>query len=146
MEPKNEIGFQIHTLSHMIKRMIDQAAFQDQENPVTGIQGRVIGYLYNNRGRDVFQRDIQARFSIRRSTVTGILQLMEKNGFIVRQSVDTDARLKKLELTPKGVEIHEKIGRSIQQVEERLTAGITPEERKDFIRLCEKIRAGIQSA
>ncbi len=145
MELRDEIGFQVHTLSHLIKRMVDQAAFQDQENPVTGMQGRIIGYLYANRGRDVFQRDIQARFSIRRSTVTGMLQLMEKNGFITRRSVDSDARLKKLELTSKGVETHEKIGRSIQQVEERLSAGITRAEKETFLRLCEKIRTNVQT-
>ncbi len=145
MEPRDEIGFQVHTLSHLIKRMVDRAAFQDQEGPVTGMQGRIIGYLYANRDRDVFQRDVQAQFSVRRSTVTGILQLMEKNGFITRQSVEHDARLKKLELTPKGAELHEKIGRSIQRVEEQLSAGITQMEKEEFIRLCEKIRAGIQA-
>ena len=66
------------------------------------MQGWIIGYLYQNRDKEVFQRDIQEQFSIRRSTVTGILQLMEKNGLITRSSVERDARLKKLELTPPG--------------------------------------------
>lgn len=146
MELREEIGFQVHTLSHLIKRMVDQEAFQNRENPVTGMQGRIIGFLYWNRDRnqDVFQRDVQAHFSVRRSTVTGILQLMEKNGLIIRSSVDRDARLKKLELTPKAVEMHEKIGRGIQRVEERIASSITPEEKETFIRLCEKIRLNIE--
>ena len=92
----------------------------------------------------MFQRDIQEQFSIRRSTVTGILQLMEKNGLVTRSSVEQDARLKKLELTQKGIELHERVERSIRQVEDRISNCLTPEEKEEFIRLCEKIRENLQ--
>nr|WP_306286949.1 MarR family transcriptional regulator [Neglectibacter timonensis] len=108
------------------------------------MHGWVIGYLYENRNRDVFQRDLQEQFSIRRSTVTGILQLMEKNGLITRQSVDEDARLKKIVLTPKAIEQHEQIHRSIRKVEEQLSEGLTPEEKQTFLELCDKIRRNIE--
>lgn len=144
MEYEKDIGFQIRTLSHLVKRIVDQTAFTKEEIHPTGVQGWIIGYLYNNRHKEVFQRDIQEHFSIRRSTVTGILQLMEKNGFITRSSVDRDARLKRLELTPKAVELHERVGRSIRQVEERLAQSLTEEEKSEFIRLCEKIRENLE--
>lgn len=143
MEHREEIGFQVHMLSHLMKRIVDRKVFQGRENPVTGMQGRVIGYLYANRDRDVFQRDIQSQFSVRRSTVTGILQLMEKNGLIVRLPVERDARLKKLELTPLAVQMHDAIGRGIAAVEECAAAGLTAEEKETFISLCEKIRGSI---
>lgn len=145
MDHRKEIGFQVHTLSNLIRRMVDQKAFPGQERPITGMHGWLIGYLYENRGRDIFQRDVQEHFSIRRSTVTGILQLMEKNGLITRTSVDQDARLKKLELTPKAVEIHENVEKSIAAVEERLSSGLTPEEKRTFLELCEKIKKGIEN-
>lgn len=144
MEHRDEIGFQIRTLSNLIKRQVDQTVFQGREKPATGMQGWVVGYLYHNRDKDVFQRDLQEQFSIRRSTVTGILQLMEKNGLITRASVEQDARLKKITLTPKAIEMHEQIGRGIQAVENKISAGLTPEEKKTFIELCEKIRANIE--
>lgn len=118
MEYREDIGFQIRTLSHLVKRTVDQVAFDEQDDHPTGVQGWILGYLYENQGREIFQRDIQEHFSIRRSTVTGILQLMERNGLITRSSVERDARLKKLELTPRGVELHERVERSIRQVED----------------------------
>lgn len=139
------VGFQVNTLSHLIRRFTDQAILDAEQNPVTGMQSWIIGYLYGNREKDVFQRDIQTHFSVRRSTVTGILQLMEKNGLITRQSVDYDARLKKLELTPMAIEGHERFHRCIQETEAKLSAGFTPEEKETFIRLCEKLRAHIES-
>ena len=129
MEHRDEIGFQVRTLSNLIKRLVDQTAFQGRERPATGMHGWVIGYLYENRNRDVFQRD---------------LQLMEKNGLITRQSVDEDARLKKIVLTPKAIEQHEQIHRSIRKVEEQLSEGLTPEEKQTFLELCDKIRRTIE--
>ena len=73
MEYREDLGFQIRTLSHLVKRVIDQTAFSGEEVHPTGVQGWIIGYLYENRDKEVFQRDIQQQFSIRRSTVTGIL-------------------------------------------------------------------------
>ena len=146
MEYQEDLGFQIRTLSHMVKRMVDQTAFSGTDAHPTGVQGWILGYLYTNQDKEVFQRDIQQQFSIRRSTVTGILQLMEKNGLITRSSVDRDARLKKLELTPYAIELHERVGRSIRQVETSLAESLSPEEKKEFIRLCEKIRASLLSS
>lgn len=145
MEYREDIGFQIRTLSHLVKRTVDQVAFDEQDDHPTGVQGWILGYLYENQGREIFQRDIQEHFSIRRSTVTGILQLMERNGLITRSSVERDARLKKLELTPRGVELHERVERSIRQVEDRLSQCLTPEEKATFLTICEKIRAHLKA-
>ena len=144
MEYREDIGFQIRTLSHLVKRTVDQVAFDEQDDHPTGVQGWILGYLYENQGREIFQRDIQEHFSIRRSTVTGILQLMERNGLITRSSVERDARLKKLELTPRGVELHARVERSIRQVEDRLSQCLTPEEKATFLTICEKIRAHLK--
>lgn len=142
--PTNDIGFQVSRLSRQIRMTANQMAFSDQsDTPVTGMQGWLIGYLYDHRDQDVFQRDIQARFSIRRSTTTGMLQLMEKNGLINRRSVDWDARLKKIELTPKALEMHERVMKGIKAVEETIASSLTKEEWDTFMRLCEKIRQGL---
>ena len=141
MDERENIGFQIRTLSHLVKRTVDKTV--PGEGRPTGMQGWIIGYLYANRDREVFQRDIQEHFSIRRSTVTVILQLMEKNGYITRSSVDRDARLKKLELTPHAIELHERMGMRIREMEARLTQALTPQEKRTFLALCEKLRQSL---
>lgn len=145
MEHRDEIGFQVRTLSNLIKRSVDRIAAQGADSPATAMQGWIIGYLYENRDKDVFQKDVQQQFAVRRSTVTGILQLMEKNGLIVRSSVETDARLKKITLTPKAVEMHEQIVNGIKQVEKSINTSLTPQERKTFISLCEKVRSNLET-
>ena len=58
MEYREDIGFQIRTLSHLVKRVVDQTAFTGESEQPTGVQGWIIGYLYQNRDKEVFQRDI----------------------------------------------------------------------------------------
>ena len=56
-----------------------QPSLEEHEDEITRKNGWIIGdYLASNRDKDIFQKDIEYNFSIRRSTVSGILQLMEK--------------------------------------------------------------------
>ncbi len=140
MEDKRTLGREIKVISNLIKRGLSQTAAFDQLEHLTGTHGWVIKYLYENRERDVYQRDIESEFSIRRSTVTGILQCMEKNELIERQSVENDARLKKLVLTSKAIQIHRKVEETIADFEKNLSDGITKEEREVFFRVTDKIK------
>ena len=124
MTRKETIGFDIRTLSILIKRYMENSATKQYVDNLTGMHGWVIGYLYENRDRDVYQRDLETQFSIRRSTATGILQLMEKNELIVREPVEADARLKKLVLTPKALDIHKMVEADRERTEKELTKGI----------------------
>lgn len=121
-----EIGKQIRILANLLKREVEKP--QDARHGLTVVQSHVIGFLYDNRDRDVFQRDVENEFSIRCSTATEILKLMQRDGLITKEFVDYDDRLKKLILTPKAIEIHEDIHRQIECVEEKLRAGFSEEE------------------
>ena len=99
--------------------------------------------MYANQNKDIFQKDIEMEFSIRRSTVTGIIKLLEKNELITRESVSYDARLKKLVLTEKAIELHHEIMSEIYKVEDRLTEGITSEEKEVFLKVVEKMKQNL---
>ena len=94
-------------MDNLIFRKINQFARANGVEQATPMHGWIIEYLYRHREEQVFQRDIEREFSITRSTVTNILQLMERKGYIQRQSVPQDARLKQLVLTEEGVRFHE---------------------------------------
>ncbi len=110
----------------------------------TGVHGWAIKFFYENREKDVFQRDFEARFSIRRSTATNMLKLMEKNGIITRQKVPYDARLKKIMLTDKAIEIHKKATDNITMIDSMLKKGISPSELYTFYSVIDKIKANLE--
>ena len=142
MEREQTIGFRIRTLSLSIKRAID-ASRARSDFSCTGTHGWVIGYLYENRHRDVFQRDIEKQFSVRRPTMTEILKLMEKNGLLVRERDENDARLKKIRLTPLALSIHERHERHIESFEATLREGISDSEMQTFFAVIDKLKANV---
>ncbi len=145
MERKNQIGFEIKVISNLIQRKIDSTASGRGLAKLTPMQGWIIDYIYNNQNKsDIFQRDVETEFTIRRSTATGILKLMEKNGLITRIPVGFDARLKKLVLTKEAIAFHEKIVLEIEKIEAQISKGLTEQERTSFFTIMEKIKRNIE--
>ena len=107
-----DAGRLINTVSHKLKR---QVAFPEAESGLSNMQRLVLNYiLFQVLKRDIYQKDIEREFQIRRSTATGILQLLEREGFIYRETAEQDARLKKLIPTEKtGTAIKESIGKRL---------------------------------
>ncbi|MGB4660202.1 MAG: MarR family transcriptional regulator [Mobilitalea sp.] len=145
MEQKKLVGNEVKKLSNLFKRRIDQSSVFNEYDNITGLHGMVIGFLFfHHEQGDLFQRDIETEFSIRRSTATGILQLMEKNELIIREAVSYDARLKKIILTPKAISLHEKIRNEIMNTEMELAKGLTEEEIQNFFATISKMKKNIE--
>ena len=72
--------------------------------------------------------------------MTGILQIMEKKGYILRVSVPTDARLKKILLTEKGEKLYYTVRDHIHETETFLVKGMTEEEVEQLLFLLGKIK------
>lgn len=136
------LGGLIHKVAHKMKREIDHA---NQKLGVSGVQGRIIGYVRcESKNRDVFQKDIEEHFELRRSSVTSTLQNLEKMGFIVRESIPTDQRLKRIVLTKKALDIHNQITKNIEQVEKEAFSSINKEEEQLLSDLLKRILNNIE--
>ena len=125
-------------------RKRNQFARENDVEQATPMHGWIIGYLYRHRDTPVFQRDIEREFSITRSTVTNILQLMERKGYIERRSVPQDARLKQLVLTEEGICFHEKTMLCFHQTDDYVAGLLTAEENTELLRLLNKLRDALQ--
>jgi len=140
-QPENRhIGFELRRVSNLIRREIDNAMSSRNIEKLTGMQGKVIGFLCHNAHRDIFQRDIENEFSIRRSTATAMLQTMEKSGLIKRVTVEYDARLKRIIPTAVALERHKIFEYEINRVEASVLNGITSEESENLLAILDKIR------
>ena len=111
---EKEVSFITRKLANLIKRDVEKSCNKLGFERVKGVNGWAIAYFYENRGNNIFQKDFEEKFSIRRSTASVILKNMEQKGLIMRVSVESDARLKKIVLTEKAIEIHKKILKNIK--------------------------------
>ena len=138
---EKDCGMWIHVLSHKLRKRMDANM---QELGLTGVQSRVMRYiLVKCADGPVFQRDVESAFGMSRSTATGILQLMEKNDLIQRESVERDARLKSLIPTEKAVRLDEKIGQYLHQTEQRLTRGMSSQQLAMFLETAAQMAANL---
>ena len=141
----DDIGFAVRKLSNLIKRDVENSRTKLGLDPVKGVNGWAIAYFYENREKDIFQKDFEEKFSIRGSTASKILKTMEQKGYIERISVESDARLKKIVLTEKAVDIHKKITKEIENRERRLRKGISDSELKTFYEVMQKLSSNMEN-
>ncbi len=145
--PKEEkkIGIEINIVANLLRREMDRRYREDsgEEETLSGVRWWLVHYLMQHEGEDVFQKDIEERFSVRRSTVSKGLKLMEQKGFIRRRPVEYDARLKKLELTPKTRALYVEAQRQEAQIEQLLRSAISPEETEVFFGIMQKLKASL---
>ena len=141
--PKKPIGRELHALNHLISRRASNSEYLQYAKSVTGTNGWIIGYIAENSNKDIYQKDLEAKFSITRSTTSKVIKLMEQKGFIQRCSVPHDARLKKLVLTPKAIALHESIKKGLDQMESDLVKGFSKEEIELFLRFVERMKKNI---
>lgn len=125
-----QLRLRLRNVNLRIKRLIGNSETKKQFDNVTGMHGYVIGFLKNNLDRDIFQRDVEKTFSIRRSTATTILQGMEKNGLIVRHPTEYDTRLKKIILTEKAKQMCETFESDCAVIDSVILKGFTEAEAK----------------
>jgi DNA-binding MarR family transcriptional regulator len=139
-----KLGFELHRSSRLVKRYMDNDTSKLYIEKITGTHGWALGFFFHNKDRDVFQKDFEQEFNIRRSTASNILALIEKNGLIQREGVPYDARLKKITLTQKALDIQQKIDKSFEKLEDTIKQDITDEELEVFFRVIDKINSNLE--
>ena len=109
------MGRLIQVLSHQMKRKSCVNSMINDDG-LTTMQKHVLKFLLlETLHKVVYQKDI----------ATGMLQLLEKNGFIVRESEKKDARLKRIIPTKKAEALRPSILAHIRQSETQLTTDIS---------------------
>ena len=75
--------------------------------------------------------------------MTSIVKVMEKKGYIERENVPGDARLKRLILTPLGEEMHFKTKQTLDSLELQIRKDLTEDEIEAFFTVSDKIRKNL---
>ncbi len=135
-----QLGFELKAANNMIRRKMEVIFAQQDGYELNGMQGPLLGYLYHkSRNGDVYQKDVEREFRIRRSTATVMLQSLEQKGYLVRVASTEDARLKRILLTEKAIRHHDLIEEQIRIFNRELEAGLTEEEKETFLRILDKM-------
>ncbi len=121
------VSFTMRMIHNLIKDVITKSSPKLEVHPQSQLQGGILGFLYHSEG-PVYQKDIEKVFHISRATATNTLQVMEKNGLILRKSEDKDARLKRIYLTDVARACHAQVETHMHATDARMLAGLSEED------------------
>lgn len=132
-----KVGKMIHILDNQIKRNMDSIA---QQYGLTIIQYIVMEHIKElGENGEIYQRDIERLMNVRRSTVSSVLGLLEGKGFLKREGVKKDARLKKLTLTEQGASVFKQLKTEIDKEDNRMSDIFSDEELRQLSEFMERM-------
>jgi len=142
------VSMEIKKTHNCLRRYTEAQIAETIQSDLTGMQGMIIGYIYVKsicEGHDIYQRDIEKRFSVRRSTATVILQALEKKGYLTKENVEHDARLKKIILSQKAIDMQKSLDPIFYNAEQKAIEGIAQEDLEVLMTVLEKIRNNVKN-
>lgn len=137
-----EIAKDLKSIANLLKRRLDNTVSKVTTDNITGVQVLILGFI-NESESDVYQKDIEKQFDIRRSTVTNILHGMEKQELIIRKAVNNDARLKKILLTDKAKEIINVLNEEVTKTQQLLIKDIPEKDLEVYLSVIKKMKENL---
>ncbi len=135
------ILFSLHALEHLSRKYMERRMREATGEDLPNNSGFIMHYLeYHEAEGPVYQKDLEKVFHLSKSTITGLVQGLEQAGYVSRESVKEDARLKRVVLTEKGRKHNNLVKKLLQEMDERMSETLTAEEKEIFIKSCEKMR------
>ena len=139
MEEKN-LGYLLKTTSHYFKQCVNKSPVFQNHPEIQQGSSFVLHYLENHKNTNVYQKDFEKYFGFTKSTITGMLNGLEDQGYIRRLKENSDGRLRRIVLTPQGLLLNEEIHQAFQEAEEAVYRLFTAEEYLGLIANLEKVK------
>jgi len=130
------IEFYIRNIAHALSYVNDQEL---SRYDITNQQGRLLGAIYYNfSNRAVNRKFLQEKMGLNGSSVTSLLNSLEKKGYIIRSTNKEDSRALMIKVTPKGEKIVKEVTTYLHNTEEAMISEMTENEVAMFRRLLKK--------
>ena len=103
-------------------------------------QAQVIKYLVDNINKDISQKELENVLGIRKSTMSGILDTMEKKNIIKRISSDVDRRSKIIKFSDENIKHHREVVDKMKIINNIITKDISKKDLDIFFEVLDKMR------
>lgn len=130
------IGYKIIKSEVLIKRKI-LSAFMEKGYDITFEQWTVLNVLYDEPG--LIQSEIAEKTYKDKTNVTRILDVLSKNGYVIRESHEKDRRSSCIYLTDKGKKMFDDLIPCVEFINEQFTKGIMDTELEVLNSILERI-------
>lgn len=140
----NNILLEIKVLDKLLGRFFFKPGTMDEMASITQSQMQILDYIVKCGKNEIYQKDLEEAVDLRRATVSGILQTMEKNQLITRVIDDTDTRTKKIILTKESEKRIAKNKEKVATLQKITTEGISDGDLETFRIVLRKMTQNVQ--
>lgn len=133
------------SISAMINELFVNLHYLDKSKDLffglTPSQVRIMRFIdaRQQAGMKTFQKDVEREYNLKGSSVTSILNNLEKNNWIIRENVDYDARLKSIVFSESAVLVVDQIRSIAKKFDDCLRENLSEAEFIVFCQCSEKI-------
>ena len=142
MSKEHQLLETIQRLYRMADRKTAWYIQRDNPTDLTPMQAVVLQYIMvESKKRDVFNKDIENFFVVKSSSVTSMIHFLERGGYVRRETVAEDGRMKRLVLTEKSRRIEEWLCGTVNEYIYNTFADFSEDEKDALLFLLNKILA-----
>jgi MarR family transcriptional regulator, organic hydroperoxide resistance regulator len=142
MSKKREGGYLISQI-HQLSGRIFSRKLKDYEIDINHAQGRIIFALWKKDQIPI--NDLSKETSLSKSTLTTMLERLEKSGHIIRKQSETDKRITMVCLTPKSSSLRSDYQKVSVEMTNLFYKDFTEEEIAQFELLLKKILKNLKN-
>jgi MarR family transcriptional regulator for hemolysin len=132
------LGFLVHDVARMLRWHFDRRA---QEIGLTRSQCQVLALLWREEGLQ--QKALAEQMDVTAITLTGLLDRLERDGWVVRKYDPEDRRAKRVFMTPKVEPVMDNIRKLGREVRLQAVKGLNKEEQEQLLELLVRVRSNL---
>ena len=141
MEKLREGGFLISKIKQISERIFDKKLKNYDINDLNTAQGRIIFSLWQND--DISISELAQQTALGKTTLTSMLDRLEKSGYIVRNVDKEDKRKTRVALTAKSKSLESRHETVSKEMTTLFYAGLSENQIDEFERLLEHILSNL---
>ena len=110
-------------------------------------KGRAAGRVLRTLAAEgpMVTRELAEKLDVRLSSLNETLLKLEEDGLILRSRSEMDGRVHMVQLSTEGMRLAEQIRRDRHAREKQMASCLTEDERKEFVRLMQKLADGLET-
>jgi DNA-binding MarR family transcriptional regulator len=107
---------------------------------LTDVQFNILMILKEHRRAGLSQQELSEHLIVTKSNVVGLVDRLERSGYVTRRAHPSDRRFNQIVLTSKGTQLESKIERLYFKEVDRMMNVLSASEKRSVIRAMERIR------
>lgn len=107
---------------------------------LTDVQFNILMILKEHRKEGLSQQELSEHLIVTKSNVVGLIDRLERSGYVTREAHPSDRRFNQIVLAPKGEQLEAKIEKLYFKEVDKMMNVLSATEKRSVIRAMERIR------